>query len=31
MNNKSIIGDNNLSNIKYNNYDDKTFKDKSIE
>lgn len=31
MANKSIIGDNNLNNIKYTNYDDKTFKDKSME
>lgn len=31
MANKSIIGDNNLKNIIYSNYDDKTFKDKSME
>lgn len=31
MINKSIIGDNNLNNIKYINYDEKTFKDNSLE
>lgn len=31
MTDKTIIGDNNLNNIKYTNYDDKTFIDKSIE
>ena len=31
MTDKTIIGDNNLNNIKYTNYDDKTFIDKSVE
>lgn len=31
MTDKTIIGDNNLNNIKYSNYDDKTFIDKSVE
>lgn len=31
MTNKAIIGDNNLKNIIYSNFDKNTFKDKSIE